>query len=128
MQFVAVYFRWPTLIRVATDPEGNIFAIMFPDINSTSFAVQIHCLMTARGVKRPRAQIKYYKEYVKFIFETMKNCHKIIVMVAEKDRLIVDLTKRLGFQLEGTHRQEWSDGESWYDMYYFGLLRSEFSG
>ncbi len=62
---------------------------------------------------------------LKFAFEEL-NLHRVWSEIYEFDRDKQHLFSKLGFSLDGRHRQtHWSNG-CWHDSLFYGLLRHEF--
>jgi len=51
--------------------------------------------------------------------------HKVWLMIFETNKRARRVYERLGFQLEGTLREEYRHGERWHDMLRMGLLARE---
>lgn len=69
---------------------------------------------------------KALKTAIKFAFEKM-NLHRLEAEVIEFNLPSKKLVEKLGFKLEGTLREaKYSDGKYW-DIYRYGLLRTESS-
>ena len=54
--------------------------------------------------------------------------HRVWAEIYDYDEVKMQFLERLGFQLEGRHRQHHFADGSWHDSLFYGLLESEFAG
>jgi len=79
-----------------------------------------------KGYQRRGIATEAVRRSLKFLFNDL-NAHKVIVITRDTNPRSCMLAERLGFRREGHLRESGIDNGKRYGLFYYGMLRTEFS-
>jgi len=79
-----------------------------------------------KGYQRRGIATEAVRRSLKFLFNDL-NAHKVIVITRDTNPRSCMLAERLGFRREGHLRESGIDSGKRYGLFYYGMLRTEFS-
>ena len=79
-----------------------------------------------KGYQRRGIATEAVRRSLKFLFNDL-NAHKVIVITRDTNARSCMLAERLGFRREGHLRESGIDNGKRYGLFYYGMLRTEFS-